>query len=326
MQLELRHLRTVCAIADAGSVSKAAAVLGLAQPALTAQLQRIEAALGGTLFDRDRRGARPTPLGELVLNRARVLLPAVQELQYDAIRLADNGSELQRFRIAAVSVPFLAGLVRRLEDAYPGALVTTTVSWSAAELAELVSARRGDFTIAGVCGDAPPPAVPGLAWTPIATGPVFVLLSAEHPCARLPEVRLEQLSDMRWAVTPGDGCFADCFAAACARAGFTPAGMYEVDTASCLDLAQSGDAAALCQATMREAPGLVAVPIAGAPLSWRHLLGWLPRTAAAEFAEQVADLAGEAYAAVIARNSRYPEWLATHPHFGAHRPHAPLPV
>ncbi|MBY8853680.1 LysR family transcriptional regulator, partial [Saccharothrix sp. MB29] len=38
MKLELRHLRVVCAIAEAGSLSKASSLLGLAQPALTAQL------------------------------------------------------------------------------------------------------------------------------------------------------------------------------------------------------------------------------------------------------------------------------------------------
>ena len=52
MDIELRHLRVICAIAESGSVTKAAASLGLAQPALTAQLQRIERALGGPLFDR----------------------------------------------------------------------------------------------------------------------------------------------------------------------------------------------------------------------------------------------------------------------------------
>ncbi|MFC7587759.1 LysR family transcriptional regulator [Nonomuraea antimicrobica] len=88
MDLELRHLRIVRAVADAGSVSKAASLLGLAQPALTAQLKRIERVLGGALFERDRHGARPTRLGELVLARARVLLPAAKELQEEAVRFA----------------------------------------------------------------------------------------------------------------------------------------------------------------------------------------------------------------------------------------------
>ena len=86
MDLEIRHLKVVCAIAETGSVTKAAAVLGLAQPALTAQLQRIERILGGPLFERDRRGARPTALGELVLSRARVLLRAMKGLEDEAAR------------------------------------------------------------------------------------------------------------------------------------------------------------------------------------------------------------------------------------------------
>ncbi|NEE49698.1 LysR family transcriptional regulator, partial [Streptomyces sp. SID8455] len=78
--------------------TKAAATLGLAQPALSAQLRRIEKALGGTLFERDHTGARATPLGELVLERARVVLPAVSELQAEAVRFANATGPLERFR------------------------------------------------------------------------------------------------------------------------------------------------------------------------------------------------------------------------------------
>ncbi|MYQ48398.1 LysR family transcriptional regulator, partial [Streptomyces sp. SID4985] len=77
MDLEVRHLRVLCAIADAGSLHRAARELGLAQPSLSTQLRRIEQALGGRLFTRDRTGCRPTPLGRLVLGRAR---PLVREL------------------------------------------------------------------------------------------------------------------------------------------------------------------------------------------------------------------------------------------------------
>ena len=50
VELEVRHLRAVCAIADHGSVHKAARQLGVTQPSLTTQLARIERALGGRLF------------------------------------------------------------------------------------------------------------------------------------------------------------------------------------------------------------------------------------------------------------------------------------
>jgi len=315
MNLDLRHLRVVCAIAETGSVTKAAAALGLAQPALTAQLQRIERTLGGPLFERDRRGSRPTALGELVLARARVLLPAMRGLQDEAARLA--GGAPARHRIGAVNGPILGGLVHRLANADPDTQVTTYASWSAGELAELVLAGRLDYALVGRCGDAAPP--PGLAWRVVAVDAVFVLFPADHPLmATTPsEVDLAELAEAQWAVTPGDGCFADCFAAACARAGFTPRTMYETDVGGCVDLVLAGDAIALCQGTFRRMmPGLVAVPLAGAPLRWRHLLGWHPDSTAAALAETVCGYATAAYRDAVQRSADYPQWLEEHPRFG----------
>src|SRR5690606_12155672 len=99
MDLELRHLKIVSAVADARSVSKAPPSLGLEQPALTAQLKRIERVLGGALFHRDHTGARPTALGEFVLARARVLLPAARRLQEEATRFVNSADGERRLRV-----------------------------------------------------------------------------------------------------------------------------------------------------------------------------------------------------------------------------------
>ncbi|MEV4192586.1 LysR family transcriptional regulator, partial [Streptomyces toxytricini] len=80
MELEVRHLRALCAIADAGSLHKAARQLGVSQPSLTTQLRRIERALDGELFLRERTGCRPTPFGRSVLGRARPLLDGMAAL------------------------------------------------------------------------------------------------------------------------------------------------------------------------------------------------------------------------------------------------------
>ncbi|WP_031051523.1 helix-turn-helix domain-containing protein, partial [Streptomyces sp. NRRL WC-3774] len=56
MDLEVRHLRAVVAIAETGSLHRAARQLGVAQPSLSTQLRRIEQALGGALFVRARSG------------------------------------------------------------------------------------------------------------------------------------------------------------------------------------------------------------------------------------------------------------------------------
>src|SRR3712207_3018677 len=147
MNLELRHLKVVCAIAETGSVTKAASMLGLAQPALTAQLQRIERTLGGPLFERDRRGARPTALGELVLARARVPLPAMKGLQDEAARMASNGDDtgMSRYRIGASGGPIVGGLVHRLWETQPQAQITTHASYYVDELAGMVLAGKLDY-------------------------------------------------------------------------------------------------------------------------------------------------------------------------------------
>ncbi|GAA2278482.1 LysR family transcriptional regulator [Nonomuraea roseoviolacea subsp. roseoviolacea] len=307
MDLELRHLRIVRAVADAGSVSKAASTLGLAQPALSAQLKRIERALGGTLFERDRLGARPTRLGELVLARARVLLPAAQELQDEAARFVTRPSP--GFRIGATYGPVLGGLVDRLAAEHP---VTTYTSWSARELASMVELGRLDYALVGACGDSGAPGG-ALLWDSISLDPIFVLVPERHPAAGEKEVELADLADEQWAVTPGDACFADCFAMACARAGFTPGTIYETDVATCAHLAQVGRAVALCQATHVPEPGLVMVPLAGAPLRWRQLLG---RDPAAPDATWVLSHAKQAHLDAVRRNPAYSDWLVRNPSFG----------
>jgi DNA-binding transcriptional LysR family regulator len=316
MKLELRHLQIVCAIADHGSVTKAAAALGLAQPALTAQLQRIERSLGGALFERDRRGARPTALGELVLSRARVVLPAVQGLQEEAARLVTDDGRLRSYRIGAVNGPILGGLVHRLTNDDPHTHLTTHTSWSPVDLAEMLAAGRLDFVLIGVCGNATPPTDHELAWHVIAVDAVFVLLPENHPLATADEVDLADLADATWAATPGKSCFRECFVAACARAGFSPRNVYEGDVRTCIELVEAGDAVALCQSSFRPPPGLVSVPISGNPLRWRHLLGWHPDSPAAHEAGKLTRYAVEAYRDAAARLPRFTRWLERREPFG----------
>lgn len=317
MDIELRHLRAICAIAETGSVTKAAAALGLAQPALTAQLQRIERALGGPLFERDRRGARPTALGELVLARARVLLPAVKGLRDDAARLAGTNGSMGRYRIGSTNGPIVGGLIHRLAAEHPDAHLSTYATWSADELSELVLAGRLDYALIGVCNDRTPSAEYGMAWRVISVDAVCLLLSEAHPLAARKEVDLAEMAGAQWAVAPGDGCFGDCFAAACARAGFTPRQIFETDTGGCLDLVERDVAVALCQGTFRPVQGLVKVPIAGTPLRWRHLLGWHPDSRAAEFADEVHRHASAAYLDAVRRSPRYAAFLRDNPRLGA---------
>jgi DNA-binding transcriptional LysR family regulator len=72
MDLNLRDIRALIAVADAGSFTRAAERLHLSQPALTVQIRRLEQAIGARLFDRNSRNVALTPAG-------RELLPLLQK-------------------------------------------------------------------------------------------------------------------------------------------------------------------------------------------------------------------------------------------------------
>lgn len=72
--LDLASLRSVVAIVDTGTMTRAAARLHLTQSAISMQIKRLEATLNNTLFDRKPQGLKPTPTGEQLVHYARKLL------------------------------------------------------------------------------------------------------------------------------------------------------------------------------------------------------------------------------------------------------------
>ena len=82
-ELNLHSLRTVAAVARDGSLSRAAAALGMAQSAASRHLAEVEQALGGPLFHRTGRGVAPTPAGQALLEHARTMLFSAERLCAD---------------------------------------------------------------------------------------------------------------------------------------------------------------------------------------------------------------------------------------------------
>ena len=77
--MDLRQLRYFRAVADCGGFSAAAAVLRIAQSALSRQVALLEAECGGALFERGVHGVALTPSGRVLLQRASFLLQQVEE-------------------------------------------------------------------------------------------------------------------------------------------------------------------------------------------------------------------------------------------------------
>lgn len=78
--MQLRHLRYFVKIVEAGSFSRAAAAIHVAQPALSQQIAELEQMLGVTLLHRNARGVRPTPAGEVLFNEASSILRQIERI------------------------------------------------------------------------------------------------------------------------------------------------------------------------------------------------------------------------------------------------------
>src|SRR5271155_5822066 len=78
--MQLRHLRYFVRIVEAGSFSRAAATIHVAQPALSHQIAELEEELGVTLLHRSARGVRPTAAGETLYREAAAILQLMEQL------------------------------------------------------------------------------------------------------------------------------------------------------------------------------------------------------------------------------------------------------
>jgi LysR family transcriptional regulator for metE and metH len=98
LMLEIRHLRSLVAIADAGKLATAAERVHLSQSALSHQIRLLEDHHGLSLFERTRQGLRFTPAGERLLALARTVLAEVGAAERDLQRM--TGQTRGELRIA----------------------------------------------------------------------------------------------------------------------------------------------------------------------------------------------------------------------------------
>ncbi|MFC5288668.1 LysR family transcriptional regulator [Actinokineospora guangxiensis] len=272
MELELRHLRTVAVIAETGSLTKAAVVLGLSQPALSVRLKRLEEEVGAPLFTRGSTGVVPTLFGEFVLLRARAILAAVGELRRGAARFAQQASKVVRIGGSAGSV--LLGLAERLDADLPSVDVRLAMEYSPLLLRDLVAAGQLDLV---TTVDYPGFEIPEhdvLRCAVIEEEPVFVAVPATDPLAARSAIALGDLAAHSWVLSPPDGAgWPDAFHIACAQHGFSPDVRYTTPNSDSIRaLVSAGRAVAPVQ-PVYFADGDVAVrPLEGNPVSQRHIM------------------------------------------------------
>jgi DNA-binding transcriptional LysR family regulator len=309
MDLEIRHLRVVAAIAETGSISRASVLLGHSQPAVTGQLQRIERALGGPLFARDGSGARPTALGAMVLSHAQGIIALHDDLLRDVRRRDADDADLRTLRLGATAGPMAAGLVTVSRQLLPDTEVSLQVIDSDEELIELLAESRLEV---GLSVDYPGYELPvpeQLSEAVLVVEPIFIVMSKDHPLAAEPEVPLAALAGEQWL--PGDGKdvrMRTMFRDACRRAGFAPRRVQRTNASVVFSLISQGHGVSLCRAITAERENVVVRPLAGDPMWVRERLLWSGDGPVAEHAPHIRSALVAAYQAQAEAMPAYRSW------------------
>ncbi|MFJ2740352.1 LysR family transcriptional regulator [Streptomyces sp. NPDC087440] len=307
MELEVRHLRALVAIADAGSLHKAARTLGMSQPSLTTQLRRIENSVGAELFSRRRTGCRPTPLGQSLLARARPLVDGMSELitetRAEAARTHGGGPAL---RIGSTASRVVALWMRRLRLRLPDADTTLHVDVSASALLAMVASGALDVAFVHEVEGCPLRLPPELEFRVLLDRePQFVSLAVDHPAAASPVVDLADLAGDRWMVDPSVDGERDGLRRVLTQAGIDPP-LLHGDYLTASSLIVIGEAVAPCQPTSGPRDDMAIRPLRGDPLGVRLLLA--ARPGLPELPLLYADLEA-AYRDAALRAQGYREWL-----------------
>lgn len=259
-------LRGFVETADAGSLSRAARQLGLSQPSLTGQVQRLEQALGAELFERHGRGVRLTEAGQTLLPRARRLLEEMRAAE-DAVRRegALSAATLRVGAIPTVAPYVMPAALTRWRARSPETRIELREDYSAV-LARALHEGALDVAIAAL-----PYAFDGLVTEVLGVDRLVVAVPSTHPAARAGRITLAQLHDAPAITLDPAHCLGEQVAGFCSSRAVNPSVVCRTaQLATVLELVGAGVGVSIVPAiaaVRHNTPACVYVPLEGHALS-----------------------------------------------------------
>ncbi|MFF0746942.1 LysR substrate-binding domain-containing protein [Streptomyces sp. NPDC004111] len=219
MNPDLNKLEHLVAIAEEGSLTRAAARLHLSQQALSASVRVLEREVGVPLLERGSTGVTVLPAGQALVEDARVLSGMARSALRRARRIGRGDPETLRIGYTpAITGEEIVVLLAPVADTPPRFVPEVHQRYPAELTAALLA---GDLDI-GLCrGTAP---AHGLTRADLGEQRLHIAVAADHPLAARSCVALAELADepfMVWG-TPGSSGYTDLLVEHCRRAGFEP--------------------------------------------------------------------------------------------------------
>jgi len=222
--LEIRHLETLTAIHDAGSLQDAAERLHVTQSALSHQLRDLEVRLKTPLLNRRTRPARLTTAGLRVLALASEVLPKLRETERELQRLAAGRTGRLHLAIDCHSCfQWLMPALDAFRRDWPDVALDLSAAFSFAPLPALV---RGDLDVV-ITSD--PQVLPAVQYLPLFCYELVLAVAQSSPLAQQDFVTPEQLSDQTLITYPVDRQRMDIFTAFLDPAGVEPASVRKAE-------------------------------------------------------------------------------------------------
>src|SRR5450631_2357549 len=228
--VNLKRLQYFVKIADIGSLTQAADILHVAQPALSQQLATLEGEVKQQLLLRTKRGVTPTEAGKVLYRHAQLILRQCEQAQSD-MKAAGQGLS------GAVSVGLAPGtaaarlalpLLRTARARHPGVLLYLNETYGST-LSELIMNGRMDLAV--LYGGKT--AVHGLSFLPLLKEQLFVVGPNSMP-APPDQVPLRMLGDIDLYLARPYNVVRRMVDEAFAAAGMTPRVVAEIESASTL--------------------------------------------------------------------------------------------
>lgn len=230
--VNLRRLKYFVKIVDIGSLTQAAEVLFIAQPALSQQLATLEGEVRQQLLVRTKRGVTPTEAGKVLYRHAQIILRQCEQARVDMEAAGEGLSGQVSVGLApgtaasALSLP----LLRTVRARHPGILLYLNENYGTT-LSELIMNGRMDLAV--LYGDK---AIHGLTFLPLLKEPLFLVGPASMPAPSQP-VKLADLRDIELFLPRPYNVVRKLVDAAFVRAGMVPRVVAEIESAFTLTAA-----------------------------------------------------------------------------------------
>lgn len=177
--IELRHLKTLIALAETGNLSKAARRVHLSQPAVSHQIKALEAHYGVELFGRKTTPLRLTPAGQRLISLAYDLEGRVREAERDVARIAQGHAGQLRIAVECHSCfDWLMPSMDTFREHWPE-VELDLVSGFHADPVGLLAENRAELVIVSQAKKRP-----DVVYHPLFRYEVLALVAKTHPLAR----------------------------------------------------------------------------------------------------------------------------------------------